>query len=104
MPGELIPIIAIIMGCSIPISRIWADHQRKVLELKLKLQNQGDSGLRAEVDALRQEVRALRDTSMQYDLSFDTALQRMEKRVEAVERRNSGVATESNTVNLGASR
>ena len=54
--------------------------------MKLQLNNQGDSGVRAELEALRHEVRSLRDTSMQYDLSFDTALQRMEQRVERMER------------------
>jgi hypothetical protein len=101
---ELIPIIAIIMGCSIPISKIWADHQRRMLEIKLKMHNQGDSGLRAEVEALRQEIRSLRDTSMQYDLSFDTALQRMEKRIEGVERRTNATQAESPVVNLGSGR
>jgi hypothetical protein len=102
--GELIPIIAIVMGCSIPISRIWADHQRRILEMKLRMQNQGDSSLRAEVEALRQEVRALRDTSTQYDLSFDSALQRMEKRIEGVERRTVTSSTDGNTINVGLGR
>ena len=84
---------------------IWTGHQRKMLEMRLQLQNQGDTGLRAEVETLRQEVRSLRDTSMQYDLSFDTALQRMEKRVEGVERRTGATtAADTNTINLGAGR
>ena len=70
----------------IPLSAIWTSHHRKMMELKLRLNNHGDSGLRAELEALRQEVRSLRDTSTQYDLSFDTALQRMEHRVEGIER------------------
>ena len=49
---------------------------------------------------------------MQYDLSFDTALQRLEKRVEGVERRNTAVASEQSSIdgsingsiNLGAGR
>jgi hypothetical protein len=102
--GELIPIIAIIMGCSIPISKIWADHQRKMLLMQLEMRNQGDSGLRAEVEALRQEVRSLRDTSTQYDLSFDTALQRLEKRIEGVERRGGVNTPETNSINVGLGR
>lgn len=85
--GYFIAIIAIMGGFGIPLSAIWGHHQQKMMELKLKLSGAGDNNLRAEIDALRQEMRALRDTTMQYDLSFDTALQRVEGRVESVESR-----------------
>lgn len=85
--GDLAGIIAILCVFGIPLSAIWTSHRRKVLELELQLRGQGDNGVRAEVEALRQEVRSLRDTSTQYDLSFDTALQRMERRVEGIERK-----------------
>jgi hypothetical protein len=87
-PGEFIGLIAVICIFGIiPVSGIWTSHRRKMLELQLRLRNEGSSSLQAEVEALRQEVRNLRDTTMQYDLSFDTALQRMEQRVEGIERR-----------------
>jgi hypothetical protein len=58
-----------------------------VLEMQLKLRGQaGNTDSRGEIEALRQELRSLRDTTTQYDISFDTALQRMESRVEGVER------------------
>jgi hypothetical protein len=57
-----------------------------MMELQLKLRGQGSDSVHSEVEALRQEVRALRDTSTQYDLSFDAALQRMEHRVQGIER------------------
>ena len=58
-------------------------------------------------EALRQEVRALRDTTMQYDLSFDAALERMESRVESIERAGTtgvtgSAASAANTVPLAA--
>lgn len=102
--GELIGLVAVVLIFGSPIIAVWSGHQRKMLELRLQMQNQGDAGLRSEVEALRQEVRSLRDTSMQYDLSFDTALQRLEKRVEGVERRGIAAVPESNTINLGAGR
>jgi hypothetical protein len=43
------------------------------------------TAVREELAALRTQVTELRDTTMQYDLSFDTALQRLERRVEQVE-------------------
>jgi len=79
-------LIAVLCVFGIPLTAIWTSHRRKMLELQLQLRGQGDNGLRAEIESLRQEVRSLRDTSMQYDLSFDTALQRMEQRVERMER------------------
>jgi hypothetical protein len=66
---------------------LWSRHERRMTELRLTHQHQGDANLRATVEALQQEVRALRETSTQYDLSFDAALQRMESRVEGLERR-----------------
>ena len=86
--GEMIGLVAVVLIFGVPIIAIWTQHQRKLLEMKLMLGNKGDNGLRAEFEALREEVRSLRDTSMQYDLSFDTALQRMEQRVERMEMRS----------------
>lgn len=80
--------LAIMSVFSIPLFALWSHHRRKVLEMQLQLRNQGNSGSSTgELEEIRKEVRALRDTTMQYDLSFDTALQRMEQRVEGIERR-----------------
>jgi hypothetical protein len=78
--------LAMFVVFSIPLSVIWTHHKRKVLEIQLRLKQEGDAGLRAAVEAMREEMRALRDTTMQYDISFDNALQRMEQRVENLER------------------
>ncbi|HEV2474184.1 MAG TPA: hypothetical protein VGS41_16020, partial [Chthonomonadales bacterium] len=44
--------------------------------------------MRSEIDALRTQVTSLRDTTTQYDLSFDTALHRIESRIDRVEQQN----------------
>ena len=93
---------ALVFG--IPLSVIWTYHHRKMLELKLKLQGNGqDETLRREIAALREEMHSLRDTAMQYDLSFDTALQSMEQRVGGLERQTRAVAPpeEAQTVVIG---
>lgn len=61
----------------------------KIAELKAQ---QSDEGVRRELTAMREEmaslrtqVESLRDTTTQYDISFDAALQRMEQRVNHVE-------------------
>lgn len=41
--------------------------------------------LREEVRTLRDDLISLRDTATQYDMSFDSALQRIDRRVEQVE-------------------
>jgi hypothetical protein len=50
------------------------------------------------VEALRKEVADLRDTTTRYDVSFDTALQRMESRLAAVETRAGRQDQEKQTV------
>ena len=69
---------------SIPIVMILTKHRRQMLELRLRLQ-QGNGTVQSEIQELRQEIQALRETSMQYDLSFDAALQRLEQRVARTE-------------------
>ena len=87
MDGNFIGLVAIVMTFGVPLTVIWTHHQRKMAELQLKLRQGGqDNTLRASVEALREEVRALKDTTMQYDLSFDTALQNIENRVQSMER------------------
>jgi len=80
-------VMAIVFVFSIRMLAIWTHHKRKMMELQIKLRGQGDTvDSRTEIEALRQEIRSLRDTTTQYDISFDTALQRMESRMEGVER------------------
>jgi hypothetical protein len=43
------------------------------------------AAVREEMAALREQVASLRDTTTQYDISFDAALQHIERRVHHVE-------------------
>ncbi len=72
---------------AIPIVAIWTRHQRKMAEIQAMRGPQVDLNMQTELQALRNEVRSLRDTTMQYDLSFDTALQNMERKHEGLERK-----------------
>ena len=98
-PALLIPIIAVGGVFGIPIVAILTSHRQKVLEMQMRMRNEGDAGVRASVEALRQEVQQLRDTTLQYDLSFDNALQRMDQRVEGLERRVTEVSSTQGTNN-----
>ena len=90
--GEFVGLVAVVCFFGIPLSAIWGHNRRRMMELKMRV-NHGDD---VSVEALRAEVRTLRDTTMQYDISFDSALQRVESRVDQMERR--AMPTESERV------
>ena len=63
MPGELIPIVAIIFGCMIPITAIWAKHKQKVAEMQVSATAENTAERAAQyasqVQALEDRVRVL---------------------------------------------
>jgi hypothetical protein len=76
---------------------IWTHHRRKMEEIRNQRGRMMSEDIRTEFAAIRAEIRDLRDTSMQYDLSFVTAMQQMERRVNKLER-SSYLESESSTV------
>lgn len=91
--GEFVGLVAVLCFFGIPLSAIWGHNRRRMMELKLRMTQSDDASVRAAIEALRAEVRTLRDTTMQYDISFDTALQRVESRVDQMERRVNAAET-----------
>ena len=89
-----VPLVGI---SSIIPALIWTYHRRKMEELRLKGGRLMAEDIRTEFATLRSEIRDLRDTTMQYDLSFDTALQRLERRIAHIERGNSYQTPEETT-------
>ncbi len=73
-------------GIFLASSALYMSHRRKMEELKHKEQRLISSDVHAEFEKLRGEIRDLRDVSMQYDLSFDTALQQVERRLVHLEK------------------
>ena len=84
---EFVSLVAVLGFFGIPLSAIWGHNRRRMMELKLRINQGDDASVKAAIEALRAEVRTLRDTTMQYDISFDSALQRVESRVDRIERR-----------------
>lgn len=82
------------MLLSLPFYAIWTHHRRKMEELRLQQKGNVSEPVRAELNALREELKQLRDTSMSYDISFDSALQRVEQRVSNIEGQNARRQTE----------
>jgi len=82
-PGNL----AILLIFGLPIIAVVTSHQRKLMEMKLKLGAQSQSAPSHEVQELKRAIDELRDTTTRYDISFDAALQRIESRVGHLEGR-----------------
>jgi hypothetical protein len=80
-------ILGVISFTLIALVSIIGSFQKEIVMAQLKAKQQTDPQTLASLNALREEVRMLRDTTMQYDMSFDNALQNMEKRVAGMERR-----------------
>lgn len=97
--GDLIGLMAVIMPFGIAGLAIWSGHQRRMVEMGASL-GQGNDSIRRELESLRQEISSLRDTTTRYDMSFDTALQRMESRLTSMEDRVAKV--EQQSVRLGS--
>lgn len=73
-------------GVIVAIVALALNYMKQMERLK-RQPGSSDSRVMEAVEALRKEVADLRDTSTRYDVSFDTALQRMESRIGAVENR-----------------
>lgn len=93
--GELIALVAVVCIFGTPLFAVIANHRQKLAEIQSKGQST-DSALAAEIRALKQQVEELRDTTTKYDMSFDTALQRIESRVSNVEKKVAGADAVTN--------
>lgn len=69
----MLSVIIVAIVFSIPLALIMTYHKRKMEEIRLKRMGMMTEEVKAEFAALRGEINALRDTTMQYDLSFDTS-------------------------------
>lgn len=102
---DLAPLVAIPLAFfglvfAIPILAILTYHKRKMMEIKLAGAQRQDQAMIERIEALRKELAQLRDTSTQYDVSFDTALHRIETRVHNLESRVASIEQQS-SVRIG---
>ena len=88
-PDIIIPLsIAASIGLTVlspvMIVRLILKHREKMIAMKY---HQGTApSIVEEVAALRQEIASLRETTTKYDMTFDSAIDRMEQRLESLER------------------
>jgi hypothetical protein len=85
VPTETIAVFIPIVALFIPISAIVTHHLRKIEEIRYRAGNRADSTTQAQLDAMKAELIALRDTSTKFDLEFDKALDDVDKRLQRVE-------------------
>ncbi len=88
-PDVIIPLsvaasVALTVLSPVMIVRLILKHREKMIAMKY---HQGAAPtLAEEVAALRQEIAALRETTTRCDVTFDNAIDRMEARLEQLER------------------
>lgn len=75
-PGEMIPVIAIIMTFSVPLVAILVHHQRKMAEL---IHRNHTTAMQptAETEALRREVAELKHLMHQQAITLDDVRSRL---------------------------
>lgn len=84
----MIPITAIVLGVGGGIVQSILKSQERRLQLRLQAQQGQNEDVTRQLDALRAEVVALRDTSTQFDMSLEHSVERLEERVGRVEIRS----------------
>lgn len=86
---DIVGLTAVVMVFGIPITAIITGHLKSMAQLRIeaaaKVAGSQSAHVDSEIAALRDEVARLRDTTTQYDIAFDTALQRLDSRVGHLE-------------------
>lgn len=83
----MIPISAIVLGIGASVVQSILKSQERRLTLRLKAEKGRNADLVKQLEAVRAEIAALRDTTTQYDLTNDQIVQRLEERLSRVETR-----------------
>jgi hypothetical protein len=99
MLGELIGLVAVVCIFGWPIIALFLNHQRKMAEINGGGGKNGQMVL-SELQEMKRQIAELRDTTTRYDMSFDTALQRIESRVGTVEQRVQTIEQSPNQTSL----
>jgi chromosome segregation ATPase len=60
-------------------------HRKEMLEMELERRRLSNQEIVAQIEAIRQELAQLRDTSTQYDMSLQANLEMLQERVRMLE-------------------
>lgn len=82
--GELIPIVAIIMGCGIPIVALWTKHRKDVMQMQVQMTAEKAAQYAASNKALEDRVAVLERivTDKGYDVATQIEALRDQRRVD----------------------
>lgn len=82
--GELIPIVAIIMGCGIPITVIWTRHRKEMMQMQFQATAEKAAQYAASNKALEDRVAVLERivTDKGYDIATQIEALRDQRRVD----------------------
>jgi len=86
---ELIPLAAVVFifgpALFIPITAMVLKHRKEMLQMELERRRLSNQEVLAQIEALRNELTQLRDTSTQYDMSLQATLETLQERVRTLE-------------------
>jgi len=85
--GEVISLMAVCLIFGPGLLAVWSNHRRKMAELEIRKVEAMGSSSGNSLDALRQELADLRQTSTGFDLSLDANLQNLQQRIAFLEQR-----------------
>lgn len=85
--GDLVALVTVVLIFGGPMFALWTRYQ---LERERIRQEKSDKAF----EQIRQELAQVRETSTQYALSFEEALQRIERRLDELEQRISAVESQ----------
>ncbi len=69
----------------VPITAMVLKHRKEMLEMELERRRLSNQEVVAQIEAIRQELAQLRDTSTQYDMSLQANLEMLQERVRLLE-------------------
>jgi len=69
----------------VPITAMVLKHRKEMLQMELERRRLSNQEVVAQIEALRQELAQLRDTSTQYDMSLQANLEALQERVRMLE-------------------
>jgi len=89
MSGEVTAVLIVMSVMSIPLAGIFTWHRQQIEKIRASKRNENsiDATVLAELNQLKEQVLALRDTTTKFDLSFDASLDNMESRMKRLEER-----------------
>ena len=96
----MIPISAIVLGIGSTIVQSVLKSSERRLEMRLKLQKGQSGDATKQIEALKAEIAALRDTTTQYDMTNDQIVQRLEERLSRIEVKTASQSVHSATEDI----